>query len=151
MASNYYRRLKTKPNTFPQIMRQVDALRKYYPTATFKPKKGEVIVYIRLQPTDYSVDYLVELRSRVGESRVKVYVTRPRILMNANGRKIPHLYSDGSLCLYYPPNCEWDYRDLWVETLIPWTLLWLYYYEIWDMTGEWLGGGVHEKGNKLER
>jgi hypothetical protein len=27
------------------------------------------------------------------------------------------------------------------ESIVPWTSLWLYYYEIWHATGEWLGGG----------
>ncbi len=28
-------------------------------------------------------------------------------------------------------------------TVIPWLLEWLVYYEAWQATGEWLGGGEH--------
>jgi hypothetical protein len=27
-------------------------------------------------------------------------------------------------------------------TIIPWLSLWLYYYEVWHATGEWMGGGI---------
>ena len=29
------------------------------------------------------------------------------------------------------------------ETIIPWAIEWLYYYEIWLVTGTWNGGGEH--------
>lgn len=71
----------------------------------------------------------------------------PKIKKYRNGVKVPHLYNDGSLCLFYPKNDEWNYKQLWLETLIPWTSLWLFYYEIWIETGEWLGGGIHPTGD----
>lgn len=78
---------------------------------------------------------------------VKVFVVNPEIKYIENRKKVPHLYSDGSLCLHYPNYNEWSFRDSWVETLIPWTSLWLFYYEIWKETGQWLGGGIHGKKN----
>ena len=27
-------------------------------------------------------------------------------------------------------------------SIVSWLVLWLYYYEIWRVTGEWLGGGI---------
>ncbi len=29
------------------------------------------------------------------------------------------------------------------NTVIPWAIEWLFYYEIWLTTGEWQGGGEH--------
>lgn len=74
---------------------------------------------------------------------VDIFVVNPKIELYENNRRVPHMYSDGSLCLYYPKYNEWNYTDSWAETLIPWTSLWLFYYEIWIETGEWLGGGIH--------
>jgi hypothetical protein len=35
------------------------------------------------------------------------------------------------------------------DTTVPWTALWLYHYEVWHATGEWLGGGIdHHRGRK---
>ena len=28
------------------------------------------------------------------------------------------------------------------ETIIPWAIEWLKYYELWRITGKWLGGGI---------
>ena len=47
--------------------------------------------------------------------------------------------------IYFRNRNLWDYNDDWSDTLIPWTSLWLYYYEIWIETGEWVGGGKHGK------
>ena len=29
------------------------------------------------------------------------------------------------------------------KTIVPWTVEWLYFYELWLATGEWYGGGDH--------
>jgi len=29
------------------------------------------------------------------------------------------------------------------NNIMPWISEWLYYYEIWPVTGEWYGGGIH--------
>lgn len=30
-----------------------------------------------------------------------------------------------------------------VETIVPWTSEWLYFYEIWLVTGEWYAGVIY--------
>ena len=34
-----------------------------------------------------------------------------------------------------------DSADVISETIMPWLALWLFHYEAWHATGEWLGGG----------
>ena len=34
------------------------------------------------------------------------------------------------------------------EFIIPWIAVWLYFYEVWHITGEWLGGGHEPEGAK---
>jgi hypothetical protein len=29
------------------------------------------------------------------------------------------------------------------RTIVPWAVLWLYFFEEWLRSGEWLGGGEH--------
>lgn len=48
-----------------------------------------------------------------------------------------------NLCLYHPKYREFNGTDFLCDTIIPWTSLWLYYYEVWHLTDEWLGGGEH--------
>ncbi|WP_179098563.1 hypothetical protein [Burkholderia pseudomallei] len=35
-----------------------------------------------------------------------------------------------------------------IETYIPWTAEWLWYYEYWRSTGKWVGGGAHPSRSK---
>lgn len=44
--------------------------------------------------------------------------------------------------------CLYRYREFTTykfisKTIVPWTVEWLYFYELWLATGEWYGGGEH--------
>ena len=45
------------------------------------------------------------------------------------------------ICLYM--NSEFNSSKYLSNTIIPWAIEWLYYYELWLTTGKWLGGGRH--------
>jgi len=78
------------------------------------------------------------------------YVERPRCLRLAKGHKhLPHVYSEvkQELCLYDNRYAEWDATMPLVSTIIPWASEWLFYYEIWLITGIWHGGGNHPDVN----
>lgn len=50
-----------------------------------------------------------------------------------------HMYSSGSLCLYYPDDFKWhDGRNL-HNTIIPWTAEWVVLYERFLHSGKWEG------------
>jgi hypothetical protein len=49
------------------------------------------------------------------------------------------VYSSGDLCLYLPG--EWNESMLLAATILPWTSQWLFYYELWLITGHWMGTG----------
>ncbi len=93
-----------------------------------------------LQPRDTSPAYTVAVRVRhaVGS------VPQTRVLSPALAPDAPHLYADGTLCLYWPQEWRWRCDALIAETLLPWTALWLYYYELWLDCGEWLGPSSHD-------
>jgi hypothetical protein len=97
-----------------------------------------------IRPTDASMDYNVSISYRLGR-RPRILVTSPP-LQRREGEKIPHLHKDGDLCLHLP--AEWDSNMLIAETIVPWATLWLYHYEVWHATGEWLGGGVHAPASR---
>jgi len=50
-----------------------------------------------------------------------------------------HLYRDKSLCLYWPKQWWWTVGASMVNTIVPWSAFWLYYYELWEATGRWWG------------
>ncbi len=93
----------------------------------------------RVQPTPLSSVYTIRITYAEGNSP-KVYVVNPT-LEPRHDAAIPHRYADGGLCLNLPG--EWSSERCIAEMIIPWISLWLYHYEAWRITGEWLGGGVH--------
>lgn len=145
MVTNYKRFFEHKHYSFQEIMLQVAELKEHYSNVncTIKGNRRCVETLIKLQPTAVSEEYVIKIRARVGSKIVGVFPVSPKIGRLSNGKKVPHMYKDGSLCLFYPKYCEWNYTDSWAETLVPWTSLWLYFYELWLQTGEWLGGGIH--------
>lgn len=99
-----------------------------------------------LRPTDYSDRY--KLRIELTHHTPPQAFVLSHSLMNAKGEVAPHVYRNESLCLYRPKYDEWE-RGMFVhETTIPWSSLWLYYYEIWLTTGKWMGGGEHPEPNE---
>lgn len=139
----------TKHYTFTELINQVADMKKHYPQTIGQCKKGKVELTLTLKPTPSSIEYTIKLLAKQNSKAVNIFVINPKINLYVNGKKVPHLYSDGSLCLYYPKYNELSYVDSWAKTLIPWTSLWLFYYEVWKETGEWLGGGIHGKKNTL--
>ncbi len=93
-----------------------------------------------IQPRPLSVEYTVRIAYK-DKSFPKVMVVKPPIQLKNNGIPTPHLYKGGLLCLHLSE--EWSGSDIIADTIVPWISLWLYYYEIWLATGEWLGGGEH--------
>jgi hypothetical protein len=76
----------------------------------------------------------------------KVYLLRPMLADNA-----PHVYrKDGSLCVYYFADWTWSEDKHLASTIVPWTIVWLYFYEIWLETGEWLGDEAPHKSREVK-
>ncbi|MES2466344.1 MAG: hypothetical protein V4675_03495 [Verrucomicrobiota bacterium] len=87
-----------------------------------------------ITPEEGCATYSLKI-SYVADHSPKVWVMSPKIALNKN----IHVYSDGSLCLYYPKETPWQNTDNLHEKILPWTAEWLVYYEIYLMTGVWRG------------
>lgn len=126
------------------IAEQVGSMRSKYPqfstTFTYQSMKVEG----NLQPTSRSLIYHFVLKYNLAESP-KTKIVSPILQKNSKGEDIPHLYPGENLCLYHPRYAEFSRTDFLSDSIIPWTSLWLYYYEIWLITDNWLGGGEHPK------
>lgn len=108
----------------------------------------------RLTPAEYTDTYEVVLDHQVDKSPL-VYVARPRLQL-VDGKRLPHVYSLNTLCLYFGEDREWQWSDPIANTIVPWASEWLLFYELWLATkGDWLGGGLHPPrgadGNRRQR
>ena len=88
--------------------------------------------------------YTTEIVYRLG-SVPQTRVLAPCIVSLAEGRSVPHLYSQAErrLCLYHPSYREWDASKYIGQTIVPWTATWLYFFEEWLYSNDWKGGGEH--------
>lgn len=100
----------------------------------------------QLRPTPLSRAYRVRLHYRDGKAP-ETFIDDPHLPSLAPERALPHVYSERptKLCLYLPGTGEWTPHLYLADTILPWTLLWLYYFELWLRTDEWHGGGEHPR------
>ncbi|MCC7422325.1 MAG: hypothetical protein IT428_18765 [Planctomycetaceae bacterium] len=112
---------------------------------SFKAKLdgGKLTAVGSLQPSPLCETYTVCVQYRIGQPPA-VEVVSPE-LRRRGDEPIPHMYLEKRLCLYVPWERDWTPNKELAKTIIPWSSLWLYYYELWHATGEWLGGG-HQPG-----
>ena len=117
-----------------------------------------------LTPSSLSNSYRVRV-SYVRPGRIDVNVIEPKLALATGKTSLPHVFSHAEqrLCLFRFKKFEWNANQLIVDTIVPWTCEWLLHYEIWLITGEWLGGGEHlepdssesriaeEEGNNFEK
>ena len=96
-----------------------------------------------IQPSPLGRDYYILISYADGGSP-NVMVTAPDLEALAAGRPLPHVYHDPlRLCLSLPGSGQWTPSKRIDRTIVPWTYLWLYYFEEWLGSDEWKGGGEH--------
>jgi hypothetical protein len=97
-----------------------------------------------VRPSVVSRTYGVRLEYSV-DAGPAVYVREPDLVSLAEQRRLPHVYSQQpvELCLYLPRSGQWHRGLSLAATLVPWTYLWLDYFEEWLVSNEWAGGGEH--------
>jgi hypothetical protein len=107
-------------------------------------RNGRLDWRFKSQPTPLSRAYDLSLRYRPLSSP-DVLVVEPDLTVLAKGRKLPHVYQQRPtmLCLYLPGTAEWTSAMRIDATIIPWSALWLFYFEEWLTSNEWKGGGKH--------
>lgn len=122
---------------------QATKLLKTYPRSQVQFNHLELRWWCSLSPTPYSSTYNLKLVYR-GNKHPDVYVVSPRLEIYPGEAKLKHVYNSEKqhLCLYYRPVNEWSPSMYIADTIVPWSCEWLYYYEIWSVTGIWHGGGI---------
>jgi hypothetical protein len=120
-----------------------------FPNFVVKRVKSCMVWVGHLKPSQQSNVYKIKIKYAL-HRRPRVWVLDPPLIKRSDEEEIPHIYSDNSLCLYLPWNNEWNQNLLIAKTIVPWTSLYLYFYEVWLVTGGWLGGGLHPGKNDSE-
>jgi len=108
-----------------------------------KVRNGKLVWTYDAQSSPLGRIYKVEIQFEAG-SAPDIFVRDPDIQLLAGDRDIPHVYHNPlSLCLYQPKKQQWHPKLRIDRTIVPWTALWLYYFEEWLESNDWKGEGEH--------
>jgi hypothetical protein len=132
------------------IHEQLGRMRMFYPEFRARIEKGALVAIGDMRPTLRSVTYRVRLDYRVGQPP-EITVLSPELKAREEGGRLPHVYPGNKLCLFLPNAGEWTADMSLPHTIMPWISEWLFYYELWLVTGEWMGGGVEPTAKKTIR
>ncbi len=112
-----------------------------------KISKNKLICLGKTKPTEFSIEYEFKIEYG-GVNSPKVLTVNPVIEYSDDIHMFP---KDNSLCLYHPKtdNFKWDFkRHQLYDTIIPWTLEWFVYYELYLISGKWEHHFVPHKRTK---
>lgn len=94
------------------------------------------------RPCEVTRPYKVRFDYWIGSTPVATIldpVPQPRL----PGQRVIHTNQQNDKpCLFLPKTREWHGNQLLANTVVPWTLEWLLFYETWFVTGHWVAGGV---------
>ncbi|MCY4160578.1 MAG: hypothetical protein OXE77_01800 [Flavobacteriaceae bacterium] len=149
MSSQFHRSNVKRKKGLPSIA-QLKKIQGDFPNVKIvKQTRDSFQIELQLQPSPISLKYDIRITYEKNE-RVKVFVINERLKIAPNREKLPHVYDGGKqqLCLYSSSKKEWNGFKPIADTIIPWTSEWLFYYELWLLSGQWYGGGHDEYSNK---
>lgn len=125
------------------MLQQYAGLKRSFPDAVMDSDMKSYLSWEEtLRSSPLGEQYRIKITYRIGESP-NVFVIDPQKLELASGEnRLPHVYDHEKqhLCLYLAP--EWTSFKSIVNTIVPWTIEWLYHYELWTIDGQWKGGGT---------
>ena len=109
-------------------------IQKHFPFIRTRIIGNRLVCRGHMQPSESSTIYRVELVYRPWNAP-EVRILNPKI----KPERHLHFYRDGTLCLYDWREQPWHNESNLAGTVIPWTAEWLLYYELFLLTGKWLG------------
>jgi hypothetical protein len=124
---------------------QLAILKHEFPKSTGNVHLGKMVWRGNFQPSPLSDMYKLKIVLEQ-DKKPKAYIDYPKPLQLAEGAKtLPHTYRSSKgvqqLCLFLPSAGEWNSSMQIATTIVHWAVQWMFYYELWVVTGKWLGGG----------
>ena len=133
MTPKYYHTFRFNPRS------QLGPMKRAFPNLKVEMGSGGIIIWRGiLQPTSHSTSYNIKLAYSPSRPP-QIWISRPKL-----HPKAPHVFGNRSLCLYWHREWWWSDSESLANTIVAWAILWLHYYEIWLVTGEWLGPSSHQ-------
>ncbi len=126
------------------LIRQRIALMVQYPDTTCSISKNVLHWKGVVKPSPLSKEYPVTITYQIYHRPNVIIYDQDNIFPGC--QHPPHVFrvdeekGNVSICLYFG-SYEFSSKNLLANTIVPWSVEWLYFYEIWLSTGSWEGGG----------
>ena len=155
MRGNYFKSKKTCKNRVSanlvtiSVQSQFERLKASFPNLVVEEySKSNFSVVVKLRPDTFSREYDVRFKYGAGKS-ISVFIVNEELKIAKKRTKLPHVYDTKlqRICLYGKDGGSWSSDKSIASIVVPWASEWLYYYELWLIDGEWLGGGHDEYAN----
>ena len=132
---------RNRAGEYGRAVLEAGMVRRNFPFFKTRVRGSELTCRGWMRPTETSEEYRVEIKYS-SERSPDVRVLEPDIAVDAE----LHMYDEGTLCLYDWREQPW--QNCWYlhETVIPWTAEWLVFYELFLLTGKWLGHSAIHNG-----
>lgn len=129
---------------------QIGRMRLKFPGLAVSFKKGSINWTGDWWPHPLSSMYRIQVTYTVGR-RPRISVRSPRLELAEGKTRLPHVYLGGQMdiCVHRPE--EWTASNFIADTIMPWISQWLRFYEVWQQTGSWEGGGTHPEAESHRR
>lgn len=124
------------------VDRQIALMRIHWSGLETRRRGGGLKSVGLLHPSVLTGEYLVRIEYRFGWLP-STFVDSPLLIGRPGQLRVPHTYGPDQPCLFYPKRREWSSTMAIANTIVPWLAEWLVFYELWHVTGSWLGGGIH--------
>jgi len=121
-------------------------VRRHYPVLTCKVFPDRLVCVGDVLPFEGAERYRIKVDYRYGDIP-RVRILKP--LIEADSRI--HTYGDGTLCLYDGRKEPWQRTYHLYDRIIPWVAEWLVFYEIFRLTGRWIGKEAQHSGQKTRQ
>lgn len=129
------------------VARQAINVRRHCEDFVFRTKGDRLVGTGWIQPGILTERYHFRLYYRMGQLP-KIRILQPKLHKREGSYvPIPHIYGPNEPCVFFPEH-DWRPWEYIGQTVVPWLAEWLYFYELWHATGEWLGGGLHPDRTK---
>lgn len=121
---------------------QLYFMKSKFPQLTAKVERQRSIIWQGpWGASDVGGQYLIRVSYKQG-LRPRIAIIEPTLRLASGLKELPHTYEGQSdICIHRPE--EWHKGLVIADTIMPWISQWLYFYEIWSVTGKWFGKGTH--------
>jgi hypothetical protein len=118
------------------LPQQALGLRSLFPDSQVTLREPHLRWVGDLHPTELSPPYRTRIDYELGQYPTVKVIDPP---ITETYQRIPHIYNSGALCVHDAK--DWSPRMLLVDTIVAWTIEWLYFWELYLATCIWYGDG----------